>query len=73
MDSGAAAAFFPQGRAAMLGWAEEVQCEGNWNGYEGGSLWGGSCMANGTTGIWPASGCGNHGMKHSLAYVVMKF
>ena len=73
MDSGAADAFFTDNRGAMLGRAEEVHCDGNWDGYEGGSIWGGSCMANGTTGIWPTIGCGNRGTKHSPAYVVMKF
>jgi len=61
IDSGAAGAFFTDGRGSMLGTFEEVPCKGNWNGDEGGSLWGGSCMANDTTGLWPAIGCGNHG------------
>lgn len=61
IDSGAAGAFFTDGRGAMLGTFKEVPCNGNWNGGEGGSLWGGSCMANDTTGLWPAPGCGNRG------------
>jgi|SRR6266403_125510 len=72
-DSGTAAAFFPSGRGAMLGTFEEVPCEGNWSGSEGGSLWNGSCMANDTTGLWPAVGCGNKGTKHSLTCAVMQF
>jgi hypothetical protein len=72
-DSGTGTAFFPSGRGAMLGTFEEVACEGNWSGSEGGSLWDGSCMANATTGLWPARGCGNQGRKHSLACTVMQF
>lgn len=72
-DSGTGTAFFPQGREAMLGTFEEVPCEGNWDGYESGSLWNGSCMADDTTGLWPAVGCGNHGTKHSFACAVMQF
>ncbi|KAN0121004.1 RlpA-like double-psi beta-barrel-containing domain containing protein, partial [Russula decolorans] len=60
-DSGTGSAFFPPGRGAMLGTFEEVLCEGNWSGSEGGSLWGGSCMANDTTPLWPGRGCGNQG------------
>ena len=67
IDSGAAGAFFTGGRGSLLGTFEEVLCKGNWNGGEDGSLWGGSCMANDTTKLWPALGCGNHGTKHSLA------
>jgi EXPB1-like protein len=66
-DSGTAAAFFPPDRGAMLGTFEEVPCEGNWSGSEGGSLWGGSCMASDTTGLWPEVGCGNRGTTESLA------
>jgi hypothetical protein len=57
----------------MLGTFEEVPCKGNWNGGEGGSLWGGSCMANDNTGLWPARGCGNVGTEHSLACAAMQF
>jgi hypothetical protein len=72
-DSGTGSAFFPPGRGAMLGTFEEVLCEGNWSGSEGGSLWGGSCMANDTTPLWPGRGCGNQGTKHSFACTVMQF
>ncbi|KAF8493231.1 endoglucanase V-like protein [Russula emetica] len=60
-DSGTGTAFFPEGRAAMLGTFVEVLCEDNWSGSEGGSLWNGSCMANDTTPLWPGRGCGNQG------------
>jgi hypothetical protein len=72
-DSGAAGAFFTDGRGAMLGTFEEVPCECNWSGSEGGSLWGGSCMANDTTPLWPGLGCGNVGTNHSLSCTVMTF
>jgi hypothetical protein len=72
-DSGTGTAFFPQGRGAMLGTFVEVPCKDNWSGSEGGSLWGGSCMANDTTGLWPDVGCGNHGTNHPFACVVMQF
>jgi hypothetical protein len=72
-DSGAADAFFPADRKAMLGTFEAVPCEGNWKGSEGGSLWNGSCMASVTTGLWPDVGCGNQGTKHSFACGVMQF
>ncbi len=71
IDSGAAGAFFPGDRGAMLGTFEEVQCEGNWEGSEDKSLWNGSCMASDTNPLWPAVGCGNRGTKHSFACAVM--
>jgi len=72
-DSNAAAAFFPSGRGAMLGTFVEVPCNNNWSGSEGESLWGGSCMANDATGLWPAVGCGNRGTMNSLAPAVIQF
>ena len=74
-DSGAAAAFFPEGRGAMLGEYKEVSCT-EWKGGEGSSLWGGSCMAPIGTSLWPKVSCGNEGTKHplfSLVCAVMQF
>ncbi|KAI0286105.1 RlpA-like double-psi beta-barrel-protein domain-containing protein-containing protein [Russula aff. rugulosa BPL654] len=61
-SSGAAGAFFPPNRWAMLGTFAEVPCEGNWEGTLGDSLWGNSCMASGNTNFWPnADECSNNG------------
>ncbi|KAF8479527.1 endoglucanase V-like protein [Russula ochroleuca] len=69
-DSGAAAAFFPSGRGAMLGTYQEVLCT-EWKGSEGSPLWNGACMAPVNAPLWPSVACGNEGMKHSLDCAVM--
>ena len=72
-DSGAGAAFFPAGRGAMLGNYTEVLCS-EWIGSQcPDPLWNNWCMADSSTGLWPAKGCGNSGMKHSLLCVVIQF
>ena len=71
-DSGAGAAFFPAGRGAMLGNYKEVSCD-EWTGSCPVSLWNDWCMGNTSTGLWPAKGCGNDGMKHSLPCAVIQF
>ncbi|KAH9988383.1 hypothetical protein BJV77DRAFT_1021677 [Russula vinacea] len=59
-DSGAAGAFFPSGREAMLGKYQEVPCT-EWQGSEGSSLWNGACMAPVNAPLWPSVACGNEG------------
>jgi hypothetical protein len=72
-DSGTGTAFFPADRHAMVGTFEEVECEGNWKGSEGKSLWNGSCMANDPP-FWPGtSECSNQGTKHPFLCAVMQF
>jgi len=59
-DSGADA-FFPPGRGALLGTYEEVSCD-EWTGSQcPDPLWNDWCMADTSTGLWPAKGCGNNG------------
>lgn len=70
-DSKADTAFFPSTHGAMLGTYQEVSCTG-WNGGEGNSLWGGSCMAPDNAPSWPSVACGNEGTKHSLGCAVMQ-
>ena len=65
-DSGAGAAFFPAGRGAMLGDYVEVSCD-EWTGSSCPvPLWNNWCMADNSASLWPAKGCGNNGMKHSV-------
>ncbi|KAI0286102.1 RlpA-like double-psi beta-barrel-protein domain-containing protein-containing protein [Russula aff. rugulosa BPL654] len=70
-DSGAAGAFFTGGREAMTGTFEEVVCENNWAGDQGGSLWDGSCLAGKNSPLWPQTVCGNQGTNHSFACAAM--
>ncbi|KAI0302987.1 RlpA-like double-psi beta-barrel-protein domain-containing protein-containing protein [Russula brevipes] len=71
-DSGAASAFFPSGRGAMVGTYEEVACS-QWTGSAGQTLWNGACLAAENAPFWPSTACGNHGTKTALTRTVILF
>ena len=71
-DSGAADAFFPGSRRAMVGTYQEVPCS-QWSGSDGQVLWNGACLAGETAPLWPAAGgCPNTGANRSLVCTVMQ-
>ena len=65
-DTGAASAFFPPGRGALVGTFTEVSCK-HWKSQQGSlfsdgaEAWNGACLKGETAANWPAVGCGNQG------------